>query len=145
MAEGVFTHTISSLNLTGRVPRIDSCGTSRYHIGSSPDPRTMQTLRSHGITNYKHAARQLSDSDFEEFDYILCMDRENLRDIERRKPEGAKARVGMFGEWAVGEGQKARVVEDPYYGGEDGFEDNYGLLVRCTQGFLKRELGVETE
>lgn len=139
MAQGVFEHIISTVpGASAHFSRIDSCGTAAYHVGSSPDPRTVDTLRAHGIRNFQHRARQLQLSDFDEFDYIFAMDRQNLRDIERRRPKGSagrRAEVRLFGE---GEGE---VVEDPYYGGGEGFEVNFGQLERGATAFVEKVLG----
>jgi len=71
-------------------------------------------------------------TDFEEFDYIFAMDRSNLYDLQRlrrRKPEG-KANVMLFGEHSGGE---VEVVEDPYYGGKEGFEVAYEQCMRFSK------------
>lgn len=111
---------------------MDSCGTAGYHVGTGPDERTMSTLKSHGIEDYQHAARQVSSrstqaallwadieqqlraKDFEKFDYIFCMDRQNLQNAERVNKSGTgKAKVMLFGEYSGKKGD--RVVNDPYY------------------------------
>jgi low molecular weight phosphotyrosine protein phosphatase len=75
-------------------------------------------------------------SDFEEFDYVFAMDRSNLRDLQRlqqRKLEG-KAKVMLFGEYSGG---KVEIVDDPYYGGQHGFEQAYTQCLRFSKNFLK--------
>lgn len=79
MAEGVFR------NLAGAHPsvgEIDSAGTAAYHSLEPPDSRTMSTLRRHKITDYEHAARKVTREDFLTFDYLLAMDKSNLRDLQ---------------------------------------------------------------
>lgn len=78
MSEGVFRGMAASHPL---INDIDSAGTGAYHAGDPPDPRTMSTLRRHGISNYDHAARKISKDDFLQFDYLLAMDKYNLRDL----------------------------------------------------------------
>lgn len=71
-------------------------------------------------------------TDFEEFDYIFAMDRSNLSDLRRlqqRRPEG-KAKVMLFGEHS---GSKVEIVEDPYYGGKEGFEIAYEQCTRFSE------------
>lgn len=71
-------------------------------------------------------------TDFEEFDYIFAMDRSNLYDLRRlqqRKPAG-KAKVMLFGEHSGGD---VEVVEDPYYGGADGFDIAYEQCMRFSK------------
>jgi low molecular weight phosphotyrosine protein phosphatase len=60
MAEGIFRSIISKPPYQALIKEVDSCGTGAYHIGDSPDSRTMSTLEDHGITDYVHAARKAS-------------------------------------------------------------------------------------
>ncbi|TLS29959.1 hypothetical protein PpBr36_03314 [Pyricularia pennisetigena] len=146
MAEGVFRDMTAKAPYKDRVGRVDSCGTGAYHTGDSPDDRTMATLEAHGITDYQHAARKVSLKDFDTFDYIFAMDRSNLSDLERlkRSKPDAKAKVMLFGEFS-GTG-KAEIVNDPYYGGHQGFEKAYEQATRFSKNFLKdRFPGVEVE
>ncbi|KAK4188061.1 putative low molecular weight phosphotyrosine protein phosphatase [Podospora australis] len=137
MAEGVFQSMAKKEPYKDLVAEIDSSGTGGYHIGEGPDDRTMSTLEKHGITDYVHAARKVNASDFDKFDYIFAMDRSNLSDLQRiqqRKP-GSKAKVMLFGEYS-GTG-KAEVINDPYYGGNQGFEKAYEQATRFSTNFLK--------
>jgi len=146
MAEGVFRSLTQPSHPL--IQRIDSCGTGAYHVGSSPDTRTMSTLRSHGITSYTHAARQFSsERDFSAFDYILAMDRDNLAELaalrrrfvgrEGARADGGVGKVMLFGEF-VGEGERVEEVQDPYYGGDDGFRTAYEQSVRFGGVFLEK-------
>ncbi|KAF2846532.1 low molecular weight phosphotyrosine protein phosphatase-like protein [Plenodomus tracheiphilus IPT5] len=146
MAEGVFQSLTAPSHPL--ISRIDSCGTGAYHIGSSPDSRTMSTLRSNGITSYRHSARKFSpDKDFTDFQYILAMDDDNLEDLlalrqRRVKQVGSEEGVGkvmLFGEFG-GKARKGRgeEVQDPYYGGEDGFRVAYDQSVKFGKVFLER-------
>ena len=94
MAEAVFTHTITSQSLHSSFKKIDSAGTSGYHIGDSPDPRTIDVCRRHGV-NVVHQGQQLQPRHFLEFDWILCMDEDNLKNVSRMKPKHAKTK-GIF-------------------------------------------------
>lgn len=136
MAEGIFKSMVSKPPYQGLVKTVDSCGTGAYHTGSSPDSRTMSTLEDNGITDYDHAARKIHNSDFQKFDYIFCMDRDNLHDVQRlHGSKTGKAKIMLFGEFA---GKKrAEEVEDPYYGGRDGFELAYEQCTRLSKNFLK--------
>ncbi|PMD57058.1 low molecular weight phosphotyrosine protein phosphatase [Hyaloscypha bicolor E] len=136
MAEAIFRSMVSKPPYLGLISVIDSCGTGAYHTGSSPDSRTMSTLEDKGITDYDHAARKIHTSDFQKFDFIFAMDRDNLRDLQRiHQRAGGKATVKLFGEFS---GKKrAEEVDDPYYGGRDGFEEAYQQLTRFTRNFLK--------
>ncbi|KAJ1985262.1 Low molecular weight phosphotyrosine protein phosphatase [Dimargaris verticillata] len=136
MAEAVFAHKVKENNLTENFT-IDSAGTTGYHIGDTPDERSVKTCVAHGV-NVNHLARQVCKADFDKFDYILCMDRSNLSDLLQLQPKKSKAIVKMFGEY---DDQGERVIADPYYGGRSGFEHNFQQVTRCSIGFLK-ELGM---
>ncbi|KAI0095367.1 LMWPc-domain-containing protein [Daldinia grandis] len=142
MAEGVFRSIVnrSSSPYSDLIGRVDSCGIGGYHIGDEPDSRTMSTLKSHGITEYTHAARKLRGKDFEKFDYIFAMDESNLQDLKTCKGTiknlpSSKGQVMLFGEFS-GTGSK-EVVRDPYYGGQDGFEKVYEQCKRFSTNFLE--------
>ncbi|KAI1840747.1 hypothetical protein JX265_012968 [Neoarthrinium moseri] len=136
MAEGVFRSLAKQEPYREMIGTVDSCGTGAYHAGDGPDDRTMSTLEGYGITDYTHAARKVRPSDFENFDYIFAMDRSNLSDLQRyKKSSAAKAKVMLFGEYS-GTG-KSEVVQDPYYGGQQGFETAYQQCLRFSKNFLK--------
>lgn len=137
MAEGVFQSMARKEPYRDLVAEIDSSGTGGYHIGEGPDDRTMSTLESHGITDYVHAARKVNASDFDKFDYIFAMDRSNLSDLQRiqQRKQGSKAKVMLFGEYS-GSG-KAEIINDPYYGGRQGFEKAYEQATRFSTNFLR--------
>ncbi|KAF2682933.1 low molecular weight phosphotyrosine protein phosphatase [Lentithecium fluviatile CBS 122367] len=150
MAEGVFQSLTRTPPLSKPHPligTIDSCGTGAYHVGSSPDSRTMSTLRENGITAYRHAARKFSPAtDFPAFDYIFAMDDENLEDLRelrsrwvKRNGEQSVGKVMLFGEFGGRRGGSgAEVVEDPYYGGKEGFAVAFEQCVRFSKAFLER-------
>lgn len=118
MAEGVF-RSLASTN--PHINKIDSCGTGAYHTLDPPDSRTMATLEKNGITDYDHGARQVKNSDFNEFDYIFAMDSSNLRNLKsqqkRIESKGAKtkAKVMLFGEYG-GKGRVEEVGDREYLG-----------------------------
>ncbi|KAL4895514.1 phosphotyrosine protein phosphatase I superfamily [Aspergillus ambiguus] len=173
MAEGVFRNMAASHAL---IKDIDSAGTGAYHTMEPPDSRTMSTLRKHGIKNYNHAARKVTKEDFLTFDYLLAMDKYNLRDLldvresviaSMNKSAGGASRgskgtraataatlaasgdagakvaeVRLFGDFGAGGVLHERVgggevVQDPYYGGVNGFEEVYQQVVRFSKGFLE--------
>ena len=150
MAEGVFQHLTRPANQSPHplVARIDSCGTGAYHVGDGPDSRTMSTLKDHGITTYRHKARKFQTQDFEDFDYILAMDDDNLDHLLRLRTRFVKSNGGdesgvgkvcLFGDFG---GKKRRSgrgeeVQDPYYGGRDGFETAYEQSIKFSKVFLE--------
>ncbi|KAH6621947.1 low molecular weight phosphotyrosine protein phosphatase [Boeremia exigua] len=150
MAEGVFQSLVAAAPPSTRslVSTIDSCGTGAYHVGDSPDSRTMSTLRANGIKTYKHAARKFAPkTDFSDFDYILAMDDSNLEDLMelRRKAVKGKGeegvgRVMLFGEFGgeARRGGRGEEIQDPYYGGNDGFKVAYEQAVKFSKVFLEK-------
>ncbi|GAO17925.1 uncharacterized protein UV8b_00382 [Ustilaginoidea virens] len=141
MAEGVFQNLAKQPQYKGRIGKIDSCGTAAYHTGEEPDSRTLSALEDNGITGYAHSARRFKTSEFETFDYIFAMDRSNLSDLQRlhRGNPDTKAKVMLFGEYS-GTGT-AEVVDDPYYGGRDGFERAFEQCSRFSRNFLQEITG----
>ncbi|WYZ41281.1 hypothetical protein EsH8_V_000176 [Colletotrichum jinshuiense] len=138
MAEGVFRSIAQKPPYKGLIAKVDSCGTAAYHVGDPPDSRTMATLADHGITDYRHAGRKVQPSDFNKFDYIFAMDRSNLRDLQSLQQRGnpdSKAKVMLFGEYSGG--RRPEVVEDPYYGGSEGFSKAYEQCTRFSGNFLQ--------
>ncbi|KAG1443799.1 hypothetical protein G6F56_010541 [Rhizopus delemar] len=133
MAEAVFVHTVKEKKIQHRFSQIDSAGTAAYHTGEQPDSRSSACCRSHNVP-VNHRARKVTKEDFKHFDYILCMDKSNLRNLKSLAPAGSKAIIQLFGEYDP-EGEL--IIEDPYYGGDEGFEHNFRQVLRASEGFLK--------
>ncbi|KAK9472152.1 phosphotyrosine protein phosphatase I superfamily [Dipodascopsis tothii] len=131
MAEAVAKHTIAELGYADRFGEFDSMGTAAYHVGESPDHRSAQVCRIHGVP-IDHSARQVSKQDFSRFDYIFAMDANNLADLKRIQPRSSKAKVVLFGEYGY-DSSFPKIVQDPYYGGVNGFERNYEQIVHFTK------------
>ena len=113
LAQGVFEQLAQDYSIT-----VDSAGTANYHSGASPDKRSQLTAIRHGIDISSQCARQFTTADFEDFDYIYVMDRTNLSNVlSLARNEQDSAKVALL----LGEDE----VEDPYYGGDDGFEIVY--------------------
>ncbi|QKK02530.1 MAG: low molecular weight phosphotyrosine protein phosphatase [Pseudomonadota bacterium] len=107
------------LRRAGLAIETDSAGTIGYHAGSPPDPRAMHLARQRGLDLSDQRARELRERDFERFDMIYVMDRDNLEAVLRRRPSSASARVELVMSLAPDYGIDE--VPDPYYGGENGF------------------------
>lgn len=134
MAEGVFRHILEEEGLEGRIG-VDSAGTGGWHVGESPDPRSIRMAASHGVT-LTGVARQVQPEDFERFDYIVAMDLSNLENLERyRDGVGGDAALYLFREFDP-EGGPGEEVPDPYYGGPMGFENVFAMVERSSRGLL---------
>lgn len=89
-----------------------------YHVGESPDARSIATARSHGIVISQQTCRQLCSHDFYEFTHIVAMDRDNLSDIKRRCPTNSSRRIAnlhLFSEFIPKHSYTTADVPDPYY------------------------------
>jgi protein-tyrosine phosphatase len=133
-AEGVF-RAIAARDAPELAIEVDSAGTAGYHIGEPPDARTRQAALRRGYDLSALRARIVEPRDFENFDLILAMDRENLNVLRHRAPVDAHERVRLFLEFAP----DATVTEvpDPYYGGPNGFEEVLDLVEAATHGLLQ--------
>lgn len=112
----------------------DSAGTASYHIGKPPDSRMVAAAAGRGMT-FQGKARQFQKADFENFDLILAMDRENYWNILSLDPDGKYIdKVRMMCDFCTRHNIKE--VPDPYYGGPEGFNQVIDLLMDACEGLL---------
>ncbi|KAB8142748.1 low molecular weight phosphotyrosine protein phosphatase [Chloroflexia bacterium SDU3-3] len=138
MAEAVFRDLVKQAGMQDIV-EADSAGTGDYHLGEQPHQGTRALLQQRGIS-YAHAARQVGVEDFEQFDYLIAMDRTNLSDL-RAIGQRAGAKVALLSDF-IPEGA-AKDVPDPYYTGN--FEAVYHMVEAGGRGLLEaiqRDLAV---
>lgn len=124
-AEGVFKKLLDEAGLADRV-RVDSAGTHAYHISEPPDRRAQRAAKQRGIDISGLRARLFENQDFEVFDYILAMDRQNLDILMDQCPSSCEHKVDLLLNFAPH--LRGRNVPDPYYGGPRGFEHVLDLL-----------------
>ncbi|MCB9245513.1 MAG: low molecular weight phosphotyrosine protein phosphatase [Flavobacteriales bacterium] len=136
LAEGLLLDKIERHGLEGSV-RVESAGTSNYHIGELPDPRMRRTAASRGI-DLKSKARQFRVSDFQGFDLIIAMDDQNLSDILELEPDGHSARVFKMGYFL--DPNLEPDIPDPWFGGEAGFQEVFKMLDMATENLLQHLL-----
>ena len=133
--EGVLRHLARERGLDGRLV-VRSAGTHDYHVGESPDSRTLDHAGRRGYDLSAQRAMQVTRQHFHEYDYILAMDRGHLRQLRALAPAGSKARLGMFldasARW------KGEDVPDPYYGGVEGFERVLDMVEEAAERWLDR-------
>ena len=135
-AEGIVRARVTEAGLANRVT-VDSAGTGDWHVDCSPDSRAIATAAGHGVDISYLRGRQLSARDFDEFDWLLCADRSNLRDVRALAPDAAaRSRVQLLLDWAGVEADAE--VPDPYTGGADQFEHVWRLLERAADGVVRR-------
>lgn len=111
---------------------VDSAGTSDYHIGHSPDPRSISIAEQRKLDITSQLGRQFQVSDFDEFDHIYVMDMSNYHDVlSLARTEEDKKKVSLIlNEIFPGENVE---VPDPYYGGNDGFGQVYDMLDKACE------------
>lgn len=132
-ADGIFRELVKREKLDQGL-LVDSAGTGNWHVGKAPDARTIAAAKQRGYDLSVLRARQVTKSDFDEFDYILAMDNSNLRDLQAMKPAHFSGHLGLFLEF--GSSKQYREVPDPYYGGSEGFELVLDLVEDAAQGLL---------
>jgi protein-tyrosine phosphatase len=133
-AEAVFRHYVESAGLSASI-LIDSAGTHDYHIGHAPDLRSQHAAEQRGYDMSSLRGRQVESLDFERFDYVLAMDKANLAILQYLAPRGCKKQVQLFLDYA--RHHKEREVPDPYYGGEQGFEQVLDMIEDAAQALLQ--------
>ena len=126
-AEGVMRHLLAERGLENEI-EVESAGTGGWHAGSPPDARSARAAAARGIT-LEGAARQVTRADFEEFDLLVAMDRDNLADLQAIAPPGTEHKVRLL----LADG---RDVPDPYYGGPHGFENVLDLVEAACEQLL---------
>jgi protein-tyrosine phosphatase len=138
MGEAVLRRHVEAAGLDGRVV-VESAGTGSWHVGGPADERAAATLARHGYPT-DHTARQFAAADFARFDLVLAADRSNFEDLvdlarHADDPEAAIAKVHLLRSFDPDASEGAE-VPDPYYGGEDGFDDVLDMLESAAHGVV---------
>jgi protein-tyrosine phosphatase len=127
IAHGLINHHASRLNLNIEV---DSAGTIDYHSGNPPDSRSIEIMKENGIDISGQRSRVFCRDDFEIYDLILAMDKQNLidlRSLARNDNDMSKIKLVLDNE----------DVPDPYHGGEEGFENVFKLLDQVIPSWIE--------
>lgn len=131
-AHGVLEKCIQDKGLQELI-QVDSAGTGDWHVGNPPDPRAVQAARSRGYLIDQLVARQVARDDFQQFDYILCMDRTNLSALRELCPPAHVNKLCLLLDYAD---TGHDTVPDPYYGGDQGFDLVLDLIEQACAGLL---------
>lgn len=126
--------------LKAKLPKdyvVDSAGTGAWHTGQQPDKRSITTAKNRGLDISNQRARQFKVSDFDAFDLIYVMDNSNYKDVIALAPnEKAKSKVKLIlNEIFPNENTD---VPDPYYGGDDGFENVFDMLDQACEAIARK-------
>lgn len=127
LAHGIMEQMASEQGLDWEV---DSAGTGNWHVGEAPDRRSIRTARAHGIDISNQVCRLFKISDFDIYDHILVMDRNNLSDIlamARNEQDAQKVRL-LLGD---------KIVPDPYYD-DSQFEPVFGLIEEGCRAIIEK-------
>lgn len=133
-AEGVARHFIETGALGERIV-VDSAGTHGYHVGEAPDPRTQKVAAQRGYDLSALRARKIELRDFQQFDFLLAMDRGHLESMQRQCPEVYRPKLRLFMEFGT-PGSFDLEVPDPYYGGPRGFDLVLDMCEDAVRGLL---------
>lgn len=133
LAEGILKDKIQKNNLNWIV---DSAGTGGYHVGSSPDPRSIQVAALNDIDISMQRARKVRSIDFEEFDLIYAMDTYNYQDLLKQAREDEKSKIKLILNEV--EPKTNQSVPDPYYGGEDGFKNVFNMINEACESIIHK-------
>ena len=135
-AEGVFRKIVSDAGLDEYI-HIDSAGTHSYHVNQPPDRRAQDAAERRGFVLDNIRSRRINMEDFEQFDYILAMDMDNLLTLQESAPEHhQRCKISLFLEFV--ESVRELEVPDPYYGGPTGFEHVLDLVDEASRGLLEK-------
>ena len=133
-AHGVFRHQLLEHGLTPQV-QVDSAGTHGYHAGRPPDERSQKHAAQRGYDLSDLRARQLLPRDFERYDLVPFTDQDNHEHARELCPPDQRHKLRRFTEFCLQ--HTAQVVPDPYYGGEQGFEQVLDLVEDACAGLLQ--------
>lgn len=114
---------------------IDSAGTGDWHIGQPPDERAQRAAKNRGYDLSQLRGRQISIADFERFDLIIAMDDANVAALIQACPPQHRDKIRLLMEF--GARDDSRVVVDPYFGGDEGFERVFDQCEDACKGLLK--------
>lgn len=132
LAEGLMR---SKLNFTKFT--VDSAGTSGGHKGQAPDKRSIEVAKKNGLDISQQQSRKLLKEDFQKFDFLYVMDDSNYRDVlEMASTEDERKKVIKILDEVFPE--ENLDVPDPYYGGNQGFENVYKMLDQATDVIAKK-------
>jgi protein-tyrosine phosphatase len=121
---------------SGLEVEVDSAGTGDWHLGYPPDPRATAVAQREGIDISHRRARKVTPQDFERFDEIVALDEQNLANLQKLQPPGAKARLSLLLDHVPG--RAGQPVADPYYGDASHFDETWRDVTEGARGLARR-------
>ncbi len=114
---------------------IDSAGTGDWHAGQPPDERAQAVAARNGVDIGHLRARQVTPSDFHDFDHVIALDNQNLRDLAALRPASADARLSLLFDHVPG--RAGEDVADPYYGQDEDFDQTWAEVTEAAATIRK--------
>ncbi len=114
---------------------VDSAGTSDWHAGQAPDERAQAVATKNGLDIGHLRGRMVSANDFRDFDHIIALDAQNLKDLENIQPVDGTAQLSMLTDYI--HGRKGEDIADPYYGKENGFDVTWAEVTEAARSIVK--------
>jgi protein-tyrosine phosphatase len=133
MAEGLMRQHLRHSGLLGRI-KVSSAGTRTSQPGARPDKRAQKAAAAAGITLGRIRARRVTELDLERCDYIIAMDKANMRDLMKICPEEHQHKLSLL--LSHGPVHNLDEVRDPYYGSYKGFEEVFRLIEEAVVGLI---------
>ncbi len=132
LAEGILKSKVNASEVF-----VDSAGTGGWHVGELPDKRSIAVAKRYGLDITDQRGKKFSPYDFESYDHIFVMDNSNYRDVvQLAKDQSEIEKVKLIlNEVFPGENMD---VPDPYYGGDNGFENVFQMLDEACEKIARR-------
>ena len=135
IAEVVMRSLLEERGLADRV-EVSSAGTGDWHIGERADRRTLAVLNRHGYDGDAHRARQFSAEWFSQCELVVAMDQANLATLSRLADGEHEDKVQLLR--AFDPDANGTDVPDPYYSGDNGFDEVLVMVEAACRGLLDR-------
>jgi low molecular weight protein-tyrosine phosphatase len=135
LAEAAFRREAARIGLDVEV---DSAGTGNWHVGEPPDRRAQRVAKQHGIDISDYRARQIDQQDFQRFSHIVALDSQNLASLKKMMPSDSRAAISLLLDYV--EGRHGEAAADPFYGGQDGFNETWADVTVAAQRLARRLL-----
>jgi protein-tyrosine phosphatase len=129
-AQGIMEKLAADRGLGGQI-QVDSCGTAAFNVGKAPDPRAIAAASRAGYSIEQQIARQIDDIDYQEFDYIIAMDRQNLINVEAWATPNSNSEIKLLLDYLPG-GTGSSQIPDPYYQEAESFDAVVATLEKAT-------------
>ncbi len=134
-AQAIARHKAFELGLQNRFI-FDSAATSSYHNGELPDARSVQVGESRRVSFSNIFSRPISSKDFENFDYIMCMDRSHLSHVLRVSDKKYHDKIHLFLQFCGAKNSWDDEVIDPYHSSNKGFEEVFDVIDEALDNFF---------